>query len=89
MGSSYAAVNSLYRRACRSKRRIITVSKMYGLPRLLNPTTHSSSECLTISRRVSPSAIPRGDAGFIMQSLSEALDAFIGNYLRVNTEACG
>ena len=30
-----------------------------------------------------------GDAGFIMQSLSEALDALTGDYLRVNAEACG
>ena len=29
-----------------------------------------------------------GDAGFIMQSLSEELDAFILEYLRVNEESC-
>ncbi len=28
------------------------------------------------------------DAGFFMQSLSEMLDAFIGDYLRVNGEWC-
>ena len=28
------------------------------------------------------------DAGFFMQSLSEMLDAFIGDYLRVNAEWC-
>ena len=29
-----------------------------------------------------------GDAGFVMQYLSEFLDIFIGDYLRVNAEAC-
>ena len=35
------------------------------------------------------SAHIRGNAGFITQNLSEALDIFIGDYLRVNAEACG
>ena len=29
-----------------------------------------------------------GDSGFIMQGLSELVDAFINEYLRVNTEVC-
>ena len=29
-----------------------------------------------------------GDAGFIMQHLSESLDIFIGDYRRVDAEAC-
>ena len=29
-----------------------------------------------------------GDADYIMQGLSENLDAFIGDYLRVTAEAC-
>lgn len=31
---------------------------------------------------------PVGGSSGIMQSLSEALDAFIGDYLRVNEESC-
>lgn len=29
-----------------------------------------------------------GDSGYIMQGISESLDTFIGDYLRVNEEAC-
>ena len=30
-----------------------------------------------------------GDDGFIVQSVSELLDTFLVEYLRVNDEACG